>query len=232
MANVTEHAKVRSAVEAATEAVKTYIRLHRQQLSADGELLSLLLPERFSGCEIGDIQRHVIEKLRDENIKLRNERDGLKGARDHAAQLGEAVKSRILELLDARTFEEAIAVAIDAAKAFGADRAALCVEGEGAAPKNCEGVRMIAPGTSAALLGCDQVSAVLSGGGAVLLGSSARECRSVAVFRLCVGRDAPALLYVLGARAAGCFEAEEDDLRYFAQAFEHSMRAWLDLPRA
>src|SRR5947209_13927241 len=77
--NMTERARVRSAADAATEAVKTYIGLHRKELARDGELLALLLPERFSNRQVGDIQRHVIEKLRDENARLRSERDGLKG---------------------------------------------------------------------------------------------------------------------------------------------------------
>jgi uncharacterized protein len=228
-----ERAEARSPAEAAAEAVKTYIRLNRDKLASDGELLALLLPERFAARHIGDLQRHVIEKLRDENAALRAEREGLRGVCEHAARLGEAVKARVLDLLDARTFEEAIAVAVDAAKSFGATRAALCVEGEGAAPKNCAGVRLIAPGTSAALLGHDQASALLPGGGAMLLGPPARDCRSVAAFRVHVGPNAPALLYVLCARDAGHFEGEqENDLRYFAQALECTMRAWLDLPKA
>ncbi|HEX3651476.1 MAG TPA: hypothetical protein VHU18_01485 [Rhizomicrobium sp.] len=230
---MTERAEARSPAEAAAEAVKTYIRLNRERLASDGELLALLLPDRFAAQRIGDLQLHVIEKLRDENMALRAERDGLKGAREHALQLGEAVKARILDLIDARTFEEAIGVAVRAAKSFGADRAALCVEGEGAAPKNCDGVRLIARGTSAALLGQGETSALLLGGGAMLLGPAARDCRSIAAFRLDLGRKAPALLYVLCAREAGRFEGEEEeDLCYFARALERTMRAWLDLPRA
>src|ERR1041384_6368487 len=79
---MTEHAEVRNPTEAAAAAVKTYIRLHRETLSAVGELLALLLPERFGDSDVRDLQQHVIEKLRGENAALRAERDGLKGARD------------------------------------------------------------------------------------------------------------------------------------------------------
>ena len=230
---MTERAEARSPTEAAAEAVKTYIRLHRERLSADGELLALLLPERFRARAIGDLQRHVIEKLRDENTALRAERDGLKGARDQVTRIGEAVRQLVLELLDARSFDETIAIASQAAARLGADRAALCVEGEGDAPKNCEGVRMITTGTTVALLGENATGAVLAGGGAMLLGAAGRDCRSVAVFRLRAGANAPALLYVLGARQSGRFEGgEEADLAFFASALERSIRAWLDLPRA
>jgi uncharacterized protein len=229
---VSERAQVRSPAEAAAEAVKAYIRLHRDKLAADGELLALLLPERFCEVGVGDLQRHVIERLRAENVALRSERDGMKGARERVTHLGEGVKAVVLDLLDARTFEEAIRIAVNAGEAFGADHAALSVEGEGTAPKNCEGVRLIAPGTSMAVLGRDGNAAVLTSGGALLLGAGGRECRSVAVFRLRVGRDTPALLYVLGAREPGRFEGEEQaDLAFFARALERSIRSWLDLPR-
>jgi uncharacterized protein YigA (DUF484 family) len=229
---MTEHAEVRNPVQAAADAVKTYIRLHREQLACDGELLALLVPERFAGQPVGDLQRHIIEKLREQNGRLRAERDLLQGAQERSLKLGDAVKERVLELLDARSFHEAIAIAVNAAGAFGADRAALCVEGDGAAPKNCEGVRMIAPGTATALLQEETPCAVLKGGGAALLGPAGKECRSIAIFRVKVSRDTPAALYVLGAREAGRFEGEEEtDLCYFARALERSIRAWLDLPR-
>jgi len=229
---VSERARARSPAEAAAEAVKAYIRLNREKLAADGELLALLLPDRFREVGVGDLQRHVIERLRAENMALRSERDGLSGARERVVQLGEGVKTVVLDLLDARTFEEAIRIAVGAAVSFGADHAALCVEGEGTAPKNCEGVRLIAPGTSMAVLGRDANAVVLTSGGALLLGASSRECRSVAVFRLRVGRDAPALLYVLGSRDSDRFEGEEQaDLAFFARALERSIRSWLDLPR-
>jgi hypothetical protein len=137
----------------------------------------------------------------------------------------------VLDLIDARSFEEAIAVATAAAPAFGADRAALCVEGENAAPRGCEGVRLIAHGTTLAVLGRDSLGAVLSGGGEALLGAS--DCHSIAVFRLRIGRETPAALYVLGAKSEGRFEGEETaaDLSFFARALERAIRAWLDLPK-
>jgi uncharacterized protein len=229
---MSERAEARTPAEAAAEAVKAYIRLNSEKLSHDGELLALLLPQRFRGRDVGDLQRYVIEKLREENAQLRAERDGLKGARDQAIRLGEGVRTLVLDLLDARSFEEAISVAVGAAPAFGADRAALCVEGEGAAPKNCDGVRLVAPGTAVAVLGRNASGAVLASGGGMLLGSAGRDCRSMAVFRLRVGRGTPALLDVLGAREPARFEGEEQsDLAFFARALERSIRAWLDLPR-
>jgi uncharacterized protein YigA (DUF484 family) len=227
-----ERAEARTPAKAAAEAVKAYVRLHRDKLSRDGELLSLLLPERFAERGVGDLQRYIIERLREENTALRNERDGLKGVREQVIRIGEAAQMTILDLLDARTFEEAIRIAVNAASAFGASCAAFCVEGDGAAPKRCEGVRIVAPGTSVDVLGPEVRSAVLSNGGALLLGAPGRDCHSIAAFRLQVGRETPVLLYVLGAREPGRFQGDEQiDLAFFARALERSIRAWLDLPR-
>lgn len=218
--------------QAAAEAVKAYVRLNRARLAGDGELLAMLLPERFADAEVRDLQRYTIERLAAENATLRAERNGLKTKRG----FGDGVRRLVLDLLDARSFEEAIAVAIASSPAFGADRAALCIEGDGnrAAVGGAEGVRLISPGLTAAMLGQDGTGVILSSGGEVLLGPGGGECKSLAVFRLRIGRDTPAAVYVLGARAAGCFEGEEtaSDLGFFARALERAIRAWLDLPKS
>jgi uncharacterized protein YigA (DUF484 family) len=220
--------------DAAAEAVKAYIRMNRAKLSADGELLAMLLPERFDVGEIRDLQQFVIERLRRENGELRAERDMLLGARDRLVKLGEGVRRAVLDLVDARSFEEAIAVATSAAPAFGAERAALCVESQdGAAPTGTKGVRLIQPGTIATILGSDGMMGILSGGGELLLGPGGEKCHSVAIFRLRIGRDTPAALYALGANAEGNFESDETaaDLGFFARALERAISAWLDLPK-
>jgi uncharacterized protein YigA (DUF484 family) len=229
-----DRAESRDPAEAAAEAVKAYIRMNRTKLAADGELLALLLPERFEVGEVRDLQRFVIERLAGENAALRAERDSLRGVRAQAVHLGEGVRRATLDLLDARSFEEAIAVATSSAEALGGERAALCVEGEeGAAPTGTKGVRLIAPGTIAAVLGREGMGAILSGGGDMLLGPGGSECRSLAAFRLKIGTDTPAALYVLGARPEGRFESDqtEADLAFFARALERAIRAWLDLPK-
>jgi uncharacterized protein len=227
-----DRAEARDSALAAAEAVKTYIKMNRARLAEDGELLALLLPERFEAGEVRDLQRYVIERLSAENASLRAERDGLMAMRVSAVRLGDGARRVILDLIDARSFEEAITAVTGAASAFGADCAALCVEGEGVA-SNAEGVRLIPPGTVNAVLGADGSGAILSGGGRMLLGLHGGECKSLAAFRLRIGRDTPAAIYVLGARAGDRFEGEEtvSDLSFFARALERAIRAWLDLPR-
>lgn len=230
---MSERAKSLEPAEAAAEAVKAYIRMNRAQLAADGELLALLLPERAELGEVRDFQRFVIDRLAVENAKLKAERDGLLGARDASARLGDGMRRLVLELIDARSFAEAIAAVIAAAPIFGADRAAICVEGE-AAKLATDGVRMIPPGTVEAVLGRDGSGAILSGGGDLLLGLGGSDYRSLAAFRVKIGRGAPAALLVLGALADGAFEDEAiaNDLRFAARALERAIRAWLDLPKS
>lgn len=230
---MSNHAPSRAPADAA-EAVKAYVRMNRAKLSADGELLAMLLPERFDGSDVHDLQRFVMERLTAENAGLRAERDALLGARDRTIRLGEGVRRAVLDLVDARSFEEAIAVATSAAPAFGAERAALCIESEGGtAPTGTKGVRLIPPGTIAAILGSDGMLGILAGGGELLLGPAGASCRSIAIFRMRIGRDTLAALYVLGAASEGGLESEEAaaDLGFFARALERAIRAWLDLPK-
>jgi uncharacterized protein YigA (DUF484 family) len=229
---MSEQAKTVEPGQAAADAVKAYIKMHRAALAADGELLALLLPERADIGEARDFQRFVIDRLTAENATLRAERDGLLGK--SSLRMGEGVRRFVLDLIDARSFAEAIAVVIAAAPSFGADRAAICVEGEPGTTKiRTEGVRLIPPGTTEAVLGRDGSGAILSGGGELLLGAGGGDFRSLAAFRVKIGRDAPAALLVLGALADGAFEDEAiaTDLRFAARALERAIRAWLDLPK-
>lgn len=216
--------------EAAAEAVKAFVRMNRARLAADGELLAMLLPERFAASDVKDLQRYVIERLAVQNATLRAERDGLKSRQG----IGEAVRKLLLELVDARSFEEAVGLAVGTPAAFGADRAGICIEGDARhAISGAERVRLIAPGMVTRMLGREGMGVILSSGGEVLLGPGGNACKSLAVFRLRIGAGAPPAIFVLGAKAPFCFEGEEssDEIGFFARALERAIRAWLDLPK-
>jgi uncharacterized protein len=231
---MSERAKSVDTAEAAADAIRAYVRLNRKRLAGDGELLALLVPDRADLHEARDFQRYVIDRLAAENIALKAERDGLKASQNASARLGEGVRRFVLDLLDARSFAEAIAVMQAAAPAFGADRSAICVESDdGAASTRTDGVRLIQSGTVDMVLGHDGMGAILSGGGRLLLGPGGSDCKSLAVFRMKIGRETPPALFVLGAHAEGVFEGESitADLRYASLALERAIRSWLDLPR-
>lgn len=228
---MSESAPSREPQIAAAEAVKAYVRMHRAALAADGELLSLLLPARDPGEGVIDLTRYALEKLRSENQALRAELGALKATQTRGVRLSDGVKRAVLDLIDARSFAEAIAVATAAAPAFGADRAVFCIEAADgiAQATRCDGVRLIQPGTVTAVVGPDGMGAILSGGGELLFGRTGY--RSLAAFRLRIGAQ-PAL-YVLGSLAENGFDGRdsEADLGLFARALERAIRAWLDLPR-
>ena len=125
---MSDRAEERAPAEAAAEAVKAYVRMNREKLAADGALLAQLLPERFVCGDVRDLQSFVIEKLRVDNERLKSERDALRNTQVAVRKLDQGVREAVLDLIDARSFSEAIAVALAAASAFGADRAAFCVE--------------------------------------------------------------------------------------------------------
>lgn len=223
-------------VEAALDAVKAYIRMNRAGLAADGELLALLLPERFAQGQVSDLQRFAIERMAAEIRALKIECDALKGSRDHRAKLGEGVRRLVLDLIGVDGACGVIATAIGGICAFGADMAAICLESRGfPALETCDGVCSIPQGTVSAVVGPNGTGAILSGGGELLFGPSGAPCNSLAAFRLRLGEGAPPALYVLGAFAEGGFEGREieSDLGYFARALERALRAklnekWLD----
>ena len=213
--------------QAAGEAVKAYIRMNRAGLAADGELLALLLPERFADGGVLDLQRFAIERLTAENRALKLERDAL-GPQDLGARLGEGVRRTVLDLIETRSFAEVIEVATGAPATFGADKAVLCIEGtDNFAAAGPKGVRLIGPGTVTAVLGPGGMGAILSGGGELLFGPGGGAFKSLAAFRLRLGGGGA--LYVLGAAGEGCFEGREiiADLGFFARALERATRAKL-----
>jgi hypothetical protein len=63
----------------ADETVRAYIRMNRVRLAQDGSFLAMLLPPRFEG-EALDMQRHVIEKLRAENVALKTKLEAVERA--------------------------------------------------------------------------------------------------------------------------------------------------------
>ena len=228
-----ESASLLSTEQAALDAVKAFVRMHRARLAADGELLALLMPERVFGPTISDMQRFALEKLAAEARTLRLERDALKRIHDRKANLSEVLRRAVLDLIGAGGLAEVLAVARAAAPGFGAEIAAFCVETAAVAPVPAhEAIRAVPPGTVNAVVGPEGMGAILSGGGELLFGRTGY--RSIAAFRLRIGHHTPQALFVLGSLAEGRFEGRicEADLGYFARALERAIRAWLDLPKS
>jgi uncharacterized protein len=224
---------------AAAEAVKTFLRSHGKEIAEDGELLALLLPERFGAAtNVRDLQDFVIEKLVVENSGLKAERDGLRRVSDRAALMREGVRKLVLDIIAARSFEETIAVATNAANALGADLVTLGVESSEPLqlPAGIQGLRLLPCGLADSLIGCDAIGAVLKGGGGhePLFAGVLGGLQSVAIFRMQLGPGAPPALYAVGANLPERFddESETREIAHFVRALERAIAAWLDLPRS
>jgi|GEM_PF-838078 uncharacterized protein len=220
--------------EAALDAVKSYVRMNRDRLIADGELMGLLFPERFDG-DVRDLQRFVIEQMAAANKKLRAERDALKGFYDRRTNLSETVRRAVLDLVGVHSFGEAATVAENLALGFGADTCAFCAENPHTIPLNGRQILPLAPGTVQAVVG-DGLGAILSGGGALLFGKGGEVYASLAAFRLRLDDSATTILFIMGSCREGRFDgrAVEADLRFFALALERALSAhqaqWLAPP--
>lgn len=220
--------------EAAAEAVKTYLRLYRGRVVTDGEMLAALLPERFSGAaNILDYQRYVIERLVAENAALKAERDGLRSTSKRAALMREGVRRLLLELIDARSFEEAVAIVVGAAPALQADAVSLGVECDARVELGRRGLCLLPSGFVQTVLAREAAGALMAGGAYPSLFGDAGAMQSVAIFRLRLGAKAPPALLALGAHGADRFsdDGETREIAYFARALERTIRAWLDLPK-
>jgi len=70
-------------------------------------------------------------------------------------------------------------------------------------------------------------------GDAAIFGSAAGLVRSDALLRLSIGPQTPLGLLAFGTRHPGYFNPGQGTelLAFLARIFEHSVRAWLELPR-
>jgi uncharacterized protein YigA (DUF484 family) len=219
--------------EAAAEAVKAYLRMHKARIADDSELLALLLPERFGeNPNVTDFQSAVIERLRAENAALKAERDGLRGASGEAQLAREAVRRLLLDLIAARRFEDVVTIATGAASALSADAVSLGIESAGA-KWNVPGLCVLPPGLADRLIEREAAGALMKGGAhGPLFGGANTKLRSVAAFRLRIGPKTPPVLYAVGCVNETRFDDESElrEIAYFVRALERAMRAWLDLP--
>ncbi len=220
----------------AADAVKAYLRIHREQVANDAELMALLLPERFGeAVNVRDFQHFVIDKLRTENEALRSELNSLERQSENFNMLREGVCAAVLELVWARSFGDVVATAANAAKALGADCVSLAIEDSiTTALSRVPGMRPLPVGLVDSLIGKDAIGAVLKGGHEPLFAGSLNGLKSVAIFRLDLGPAAPPALIALGANAEERFEDESEtrEIAFFVHALERAIVAWLDLPKS
>jgi uncharacterized protein len=229
-----DRAAHRAPAEAAAEAVKAFLRIHRARLGDDPELLALVVPPRFADdASISDYQRYALDRLLAENAALKAERDGLRSQSDRASVRREAVKKLVLDLVGSKNLADAIGIATGAAAQLGADAVAIGVEA-GAPPQlRSDDIVQLSPGIVDVLVARDAVGALLRGISHPALFPGQPELIATAIYRLRIGPKTPPALLAVASTDAARFDddGETREIAYFARALERSVGAWLDRSR-
>lgn len=229
-----DRAEKRTPAEAAAEAVKAFLRIHRARLADDPELLALILPARFDGeTNVADYQRFALDRLLAENAALKAERDGLRHVSDGAALRRESVRKLVLDLISARSLGETMAIAAGTASKLGAEAVTLGFEATAPRQLYVGDFVSLSPGLVDALIERDAVGALVRGASHPELFPDQDDLLSTAIFRLRVGARVPPALFAVGSIDADRFddEGETREIAYFARALERSIGAWLDRSR-
>lgn len=220
--------------KAAAEAVKAYLRMHRQRIAEDPEMLALLLPERFNeDPSLKDYQHFVIGKLTAKLAALKSECEGLRHNSDSAGLARESVKRLTLNLIASNSFEGAIAIARNAASSLNADFVSIGVESDVQLDLGKSGISLLTPGIVDKLIERETVGAVLFGEALKALYPDADHLGSVAVFRMRFGPNTPPAIFAVGSIEEHRFDGagETREIAFFVRALEATIRAWLNPSR-
>jgi hypothetical protein len=217
--------------------VAAYLRRNPDFLARHSELLDVLEPPaRQEGEGVVDLQQFMLDRLRGEVARLRDQQNDLiQTGRANLASTGR-VHEAVLAILRAASFEHLIeTVVTDLSVILDLDAVTICVEQaeDGPSPSRVRGVHQMEPGTVAAVLDTRSY-AFLSDirGEPELFGSAAGLVRSAALLRLRISSATPPALLALGARNPEHFDPGQGSelLLFLSQALALTIRQWLELP--
>jgi len=194
-------------------------------------------PERPRGDGVVDLQQFLVERLRDENGRLRAENDEMVAtvranmhnqARAHEAVLALMGAPSFAHLIHAITNDFAIILDVDVVT-LSIENAAFKLEGQDTA-----GVQILADGSIDALVGPGRRFRMQGDidGQRALFGAAAGLVRSQALVRLIFSPDTPQGLLAFGSRRPDAFDDSmgTDLLDFLGRSIEALVRQWLDLP--
>ncbi len=236
MAHPPDTAAVDEALGLSEEQVAAYLRRHPDFLLRRPDLVRVLAPpSRVDGDGVVDMQTFMIERLRGEIDRLKDQRDAVVMSSRHHLSKQNQVHAAVIAMLGAQTLEHLIDVVTgDFLPLLDVDVAALCVEND-ASRRRCTraGVHCLAPGTIDALLAPDQevVIRAATAGDERIFGAGAGLVRAAILLRLRLGGGAPPCLLALGSRHEGRFRPGQgaELFAFLARALEHCLRGWLNL---
>ncbi len=217
------------------EAVAAYLRRHPDFLVDHPNLIAALTPpSHHQGEGVVDLQRFMLETMRDELRSLQSRENHLLDAAEERDVSQSRVQEAALAILEARSFEhlirtinERIAQLLDVASVR------LCVETSESipGPSGKAGVVVIEPGTIDKWMRRTDDIVLVGGapGRRAIFGGHAGDVRSYALLRLGFGPKSPGGLLALGSSDADGFHPRQGTelIAFFARILEHCVRRWL-----
>lgn len=236
MTGKTEDAQAVPEGPSEVETVTEYLRRHPGFLVENPDLIVTLTPPDFRrGEDVIDMQKFMLDSLQKYVISLTSrERKLLAVAEDRLAGYGR-VQDATLALLGAKTFQGMVrTVTSDLPELLDVQSARLCVEGSLPGPAGKAGMVAIEPHTADRLIGRRRNAVLLNDAAdrRDSVGMAKTDVKSLALVRLTLGKEIPAVILVLGAAAADGFHPRQgtDLLTFLSRVLEHCVRRWLSQP--
>lgn len=223
--------------ELGADQVAAYLRRHPDFLIEHPELLQALTPpELRRGESVVDMQHFMLQRLRTELVRLKNQQRALIATSRSNLTSQNRIHSAALAILAATSFEQLIQIiTTDLAVLLDVDVVTIGVESSASAqPKlPLHGIQILHRGTVDDLLGTGRSAALHSdlSGDPALFGSAAGLVRSQALLRLEVSEHAPVGLLCIGTRKPEKFHPGQGTelLCFLARVLELTIAGWLDL---
>lgn len=219
------------------EEVAAYLRNNPDFLVKHADLLHHLTPPSVDrGHGVVDLQAFMVERLRGEVGRLKEEQRELIGTSRANLNSQNRIHAAVLFLLDAQSFEQLIqTVTTDLAVLLDLDVACLVIESNGTDMPHVHksGVRVVEPGAVRRWIGRREV--VLNSdtrGSEAIYGPAAGLVRSEALIRLQISSETPDGLLAFGSREPDMFHSGQGTelVVFLARVVERVIRGWLDLP--
>lgn len=222
------------------DAVEAYLARHPNFLADRPALMELLTPpERRQGDGVVDLQRFMVDKLRERVRALEDEEKRLHALADGNLAAQERTHQAATALLAARSFAHLIEIATGELPALlELEATALCVEADKSFQKRAEvsGVKLLKPRAIDRLVGAGRPIALIADtpGSRLLFGAAHARVRSSALARLDFGPGTPPGLLALGAGRPDGYAPDQGTelLAFLARIVAHCIRRWLTLTPA
>ncbi len=216
--------------------VLAFLRQNPSFLTDHEELLAILTPPAHQrGDNVADMQRFMLERLREELARLKGQQRLLISTSRSNLMSQNRIHAAVLTLISATSFEHLIQIVTsDLAVMLDIDAVTLCIEaGDHTTGLNhpFAGLQLLEIGMVNHILGSkrDALLADHTPGDVEIFGSAAGLVRSQALLRLSVGTGTPNGLLALGSRRPAKFKPGQGTelLCFLARALDVVVSEWL-----